>query len=61
MEEKRKGERKMTVLATPMKNSYIFVNKESAEQFVNSHAKAKDIAILKERAEKFKTNNLKKK
>ena len=49
----------MAVLATPNKNSYI-VKKTSAQKIIDSKNSANDTATIKERAQKFALNNLKK-
>lgn len=54
---RRKG--KMSVLATPKKNSYI-VKKADAPKIINSKNSASDVSTIKERAMKFALNNLKK-
>lgn len=49
---------KMSVLATPKKNSYI-VKKADAPKIINSKNSSSDTSIIKERAQKFALNNLK--
>ena len=49
----------MSVLATPKKNSYI-IKKSDATKIVNSKNTSKDVAAIRERAQKFALNNLKK-
>ena len=50
---------KMSVLATPKKNSYI-VKKAYASKIINSKNSSSDVSTIKERAQKFVLNNLKK-
>ena len=49
----------MSVLATPKKNSYI-VKKADASKIINSKNSSSDVSTIKERAQKFASNNLKK-
>ena len=49
----------MSVLATPKKNSYI-VKKTAAKKIINSKTSSSDASVIKERAQKFAQNNLKK-
>jgi len=49
----------MSVLATPKKNSYI-VKKAYASKIINSKNSSSDVSTIKERAQKFVLNNLKK-
>lgn len=55
----KRGKHKMSVLATPKKNSYI-VKKAEAPKIINSKNSSNDNATMKERAHKFALNNLKK-
>ncbi len=50
---------KMSVLATPKKNSYI-VKKAVAYKIINSKNSSGDASVVRERARKFALNNLKK-
>lgn len=56
----RKKETRMAALATPKGSSYV-VKKECAKQIIDSKSSASSEVKIRERAQQFKVNNLKKK
>ena len=57
--KERKERSKMAALATPKKNSYI-VKESSAKQIVNSKTSQREVIAIKENADLFSKNNLRK-